>query len=188
MKKSNNAYLDVKKRQVLLILVLTGAFAWGSFAFGYNPVENLNEMLNKYYKFPFDKLLYVLIGLAALHLSMDKHFWLPFLGDSVLPSQLVPLKANYNFNHEVIVKAPPGSKVGYWAANAHVDTPDVQTAYGDYENSGVVLADENGEAKLRVIKGTGYIVPSGRYIPPHLHYRIFDKETGMMDQVNTLMY
>ena len=47
MKKSNNAYLDVKKRQALLTLVLTGAFAWGSFAFGYNPVVNLNEMLNK---------------------------------------------------------------------------------------------------------------------------------------------
>ena len=188
MKSFNNTYLTVKKHQLLVTLVLAGAFILGSFSMGYNPIENLNELLNKYYKFPFDKLMYFAIAYAALELALDKHIWLPFLGDSVLPDQLVPLKNNLNYNHEVVIKAPPGSKVAYWAANAHIETPYVFDAYGNYENSGVVMANENGEATLRVIKGSGYITPSGRYIQPHVHYRIFNKEIGMMDQVNTVMY
>jgi ABC-type Fe3+-hydroxamate transport system substrate-binding protein len=71
------------------------------------------------------------------------------------------------------IKTKPNTKVAYWAALPKGDNPDVITAYGDYSNSGVVMSDANGNAVLQFNKGTGYIVPGGKYIRPHVHYRVF---------------
>jgi hypothetical protein len=45
---------------------------------------------------------------------MNKHNWLPFLGSSVLPSPLVPLKT-IEGNTKVTVNVSPNSKILYWA-------------------------------------------------------------------------
>ena len=60
----------------------------------------------------------------------------------------------------------------------------VEQAYGAYSNAGVTVSDKNGFAVLTFNKGTGYIVPSGKYIKPHVHYRELN-EFGMMGSVKT---
>ena len=35
-------------------------------------------------------------------------------------------------------------------------------------------------------KGTGYIVPSGKYIKPHVHYRELKTEYSMIGPVETI--
>ena len=63
----------------------------------------------------------------------------------------------------------------------------VMKAYDDYSNSGVVM-EKNGIVKLKVIKGSGYFVPSGKFIKPHVHYRILNKTNGMMGPIRTVYY
>ena len=50
------------------------------------------------------------------------------------------------------------------------------------------MADDKGMAELKVVKGSGYIVPSGRYIALHVHYRVLSSEHAMMGPVNKIYY
>lgn len=183
MKSFNNIYAETKMNHLKIFLTVVGALNWGMVAYGLNPVEILSEKLNEFYKLPYDKIIYILVALSAFSLMMKRDFWLPFLGDTVLPSSLVPLKDNKKYDTEIKVNVPKGCKVAYWASIPHKDIPDVLTAYDKYQNSGVVMADDDGVATLKVMKGSGYIVPSGRYIKPHLHYRVLNNEYGMMGPV-----
>jgi hypothetical protein len=107
----------------------------------------------------------------------------------VLPGAVLALKTNSG-DTTVDVKVKPGTKVAYWAAKPE-SKPDaegnvlVKAAYDDFENSGVVVANEQGVAKLVFNKGTSYVVPSGRKIESHVHYREFG-EDGMMGPVKSV--
>jgi hypothetical protein len=112
--------------------------------------------------------------------------WLPFLGESVLPGTLVPLKAHSGNTH-VKVQVTPGAKVAYWSAMPGDDSDiNVRDAYAKFENSGVVVADGEGVATLSFNKGTDYVVPSGKRITSHVHYREFTDEYGMMGPIGTV--
>jgi hypothetical protein len=72
----------------------------------------------------------------------------------------------------------PGAKVVYWASEPDpvadaVNLPSWDKAYGDYENSGMVIADERGEAVLS-IRGPPqpYKVPFHGCIDSHVHFRV----------------
>lgn len=188
MKSFKEIYTETKINHVMIFLILIGSLNWGAVAHGSNLVELLSDYLNNFYKLPYDKILYLLITFSAINLMMKRDFWLPFLGNSVLPPNLVPLRENQKYDTEIKVCVPKGSKVAYWAAIPHKETPDVISAYDKYQNSGVVMANKDGIATLKVMKGTGYIVPSGRYIKPHLHYRVIDNEYGMMGPVYKVDY
>jgi len=85
------------------------------------------------------------------------------------------------------VNVSPGAKVAYWSAMPG-DNPDidVRDAYAKFGNSGVVMADGEGVATLSFDKGTDYVVPSGRSITSHVHYREFNDEYGMMGPIGTV--
>ena len=174
-----------------LALVLVGAVNWGTTALGYNLVEMLTSFVNNLVGMDtyLDKVIYIVVALAAIKLAMKRDTWLPFLGDSVLPTTLVPLK-NMRGDTTVTVKVQPNTKVAYWASSKteKEGVPLVEEAYGDYANSGVVVSDEKGIAKLTVNKGTSYIVPSGREIPRHVHYRELGQSWGMMGPIMTEYY
>ena len=88
----------------------------------------------------------------------------------------------------VTIKTVPNVKIAYWAALPKGNNPDVITAYDDYSNSGVVMSDSNGIAVLPILAGSSYIIPSGRKLDRHIHYRVFNKYYGMMDKLNTKYY
>jgi hypothetical protein len=143
-------------------------------------------------------IIYVVVALSALYLAFQRETWLPFLGDSVLPGAVVPEKKNSG-DTTVDVHVKPGAKVAYWAAKeqessvgadksvngADKSVPKVRDAYAHFENSGVVIANDAGVATLVFNKGTSYIVPSGREIKSHVHYREFG-EDGMMGPVQSV--
>lgn len=135
----------------------------------------------------FEKIIYLLAGIFAIIFALNRDNWLPFLGECVLPSALIPIK---NINGDTIVKinVKPNTKIAYWSAKPKKNNskdPDVEEAYDNYSNSGVVMSDKNGIAILTLNKGTGYYVPSGQHISSHLHYRELNDTMGLIGPVKT---
>ena len=184
-------YWKIIMYQFLFLLVIVGALNWGLTALDYNVVDKLNTGLNGLVNTNtyLDKIIYGAVAIAAIILALKRDSWLPFLGYTVMPSSLIPLKQNKG-DISVTVQVRPNAKVAYWATspNKKSETPDVRTAYGDYSNSGVVMADKNGKATLVVAKGTSYIVPSGVEIARHVHYRELTDEWDMMKPIKTVDY
>jgi hypothetical protein len=194
MNTQKNTYLKTKLHMLLLAVVFIGALNWGAVAFGYNLVTELSLSINKLAKtnLPIDKVIYGLVAVCALILASRKTTWLPFLGKSILPSPLVPLKTPIKSDTKVQIKTWPNSKIAYWASKPNDTTPDttpnVEKAYDDYSNSGVVLSNDKGEAELLILAGTDYTTPSGRKISRHVHYRVVGLKYGLMGKVKTVKY
>ena len=49
------------------------------------------------------------------------------------------------------------------------------------------MSDNEGKAILKLQKGSGYIVPGGKYIPPHVHYR-YETKPGKLTRIETVFY
>jgi len=164
----------------LLALVFFGAINTVTTIFGFNIIEKINNHIK------IDKYLAIIILISVLYLVTKQTIWLPFLGESVLPQQLIPLKT-FKGNTQINVNVKPNTKVAYWVATPNTDqNRSVFDAYGDYSNSGVVLSDNNGVAILNFNKGSGYIVPGGKHIDSHVHYRELNNEWGMIGPVKTI--
>jgi uncharacterized membrane protein YuzA (DUF378 family) len=189
-----NIWLYTSVRMVAIALVLIGGVNWLAVAFGYNLVETVNRILSGVFrrKLPIDKVIYFIVGVCAIVLAFDRTLWLPFLGESVLPSVLIPLTPAKTTDNTVKVNVTPKTKVAYWSAKPVNESPEsstpptVKDAYGKFENSGVVMSDENGVATLVFEKGTSYVVPSGRKIDSHVHYRELSGEYGMIGPVQSV--
>lgn len=188
MKSFNKKYYEIKLYYICVMLVLGVTVNSGLKVNGIDIIENFANTIKKILNVDVEKTIYLVAALAAIYLATLPNFWLPFLGNSVLPHQLIPLKQNKKFDTILKVKVPKNSKVAYWAANPSDETPFVFKAYGEYNNSGIVMANEDGVAELKVVKGSGYNVPSGRYIQPHVHYRVLNEGNGMMGPVKTEYY
>jgi uncharacterized membrane protein YuzA (DUF378 family) len=187
---NNSYYFKTKLNMILCGLVILGAFNWGTTAIGYNLVELLSKYINSLINnnIPFDKIIYMIVAASALCIAIKRDTWLPFLGKTVFPSQLIPLKTPKDTNRVIEVRTLPNSKIAYWAALPRGTNPDVVTAYGDFSNSGVVMSDANGIAKFPIKEGSGYFVPSGRKISRHVHYRVLGLPYGMADKLRTVKY
>ena len=174
-------------QMVITGLVIIGAINWGFTAFGWNLVEIINQFLSKSFKtkLQLDFYVYIIISLCGIYLAFQRSTWLPFLSKSVFPPSLVPLKEKKgNTNLKIIVE--PNVKVAYWATNPGSNPNiDVFDAYGKFENSGVVLSNDKGEAILSFDKGSEYNVPSGRHLKSHVHYRTVPS-SAMMGDIHTL--
>ena len=183
-------YNQVNLRMLLTLIVIIGALNWGTTAMGYNLVQMLSQSLNQLFNsnIYFDKIIYLIVMAAAIYLSTQQDTSLPFLGNSVLPDNLIPLKSPSNTNKVIEVMTQPNSKIAYWAALPKGKEPDVEVAYGDYSNSGVVMSDSKGVAKLPILEGSGYIVPTGRKIARHVHYRVLGLPYGMIGKIKTIYY
>ena len=188
MKSFNRKYYEIKLYYICVILVIVNSINSGLQVNGFNMIKKLANCIKNILNVDLENTLYLLCALAAVYLATLPNFWLPFLGNSILPHQLIKLKKNSKFDTILKVKVPNNSKVAYWAANPSDDTPFVTTAYGKYNNSGIVMANDNAIVELKVVKGSGYHVPSGRYIQPHVHYRVLNIGNGMMGPVKTKYY
>ncbi len=166
-------------RMICTGLVLFGAIHYAAMIFKFNLAEAIGKRV------PYAAvIIYAMFALSALYLAFDRTTWLPFLGESVLPGSLVPIKAHSGNTH-VEVHVRPGAKVAYWAAKPSSDVKAVDAAYDDYSNGGVVMADDKGVAVLTFDKGGEYVVPSGKQLMSHVHYREFGDVYGMVGPVQT---
>lgn len=185
-----NIWLYTSVRMGLIAIVLIGGVNWFAVAFGYNLVESINRILSGVFRkrLSIDKVIYFIVGVCAIVLAFDRTLWLPFLGETVMPSVLIPVTSATANDNTVKVHVTPNTKVAYWSAKPGKESslPQVKDAYGNFENSGVVMSDEDGIATLAFDKGTAYVVPSGKHIGSHVHYRELTGEYGMIGPVQSV--
>ena len=135
------------------------------------------------------KWIYILIGLAALSLVFRRDIYLPFLGETIVPGGALAERTPQNANDQVTITTFPNAKVLYWASEPNPtqgnDIPNWDKAYGEFENSGVAIADGSGKTILR-FRGPPqyYKVPIMGKLEPHIHFRICDTN-GVMGRVQT---
>lgn len=166
------------------ILLIAGSLNWG--IIGVSSVNPLEKLLPGV----VTKIIYILVGLAAIFLLFKRDYYLPFLGKTVVPCSLVQIKTPEGADKEVTMKVSPNTKVVYWASKSssgekNVVAPDPWTAYGEWDNSGVALSDNTGNVVLKVKSPIEYKVPTGKKLKKHIHYRLCEAN-GMMSRVHTI--
>ena len=179
---------------ILLLIVLISSINYGSIAFGYNIIEIIHLKLNELLKIETfsNKIIYSIIILSAIILLFKKTLWLPFLGETVFPSEaFIPTMLKGDFDLSIPVKVKPNTRVAYWASLPQKNKeiiPDVVEAYADYSNSGIAISDNEGNVNLLILDGTSYKVPTGSIIKKHIHYRELDQEYGFLGELKTVYY
>lgn len=143
------------------------------------------------------KLITIVVIICALLLAINRDTYLPFLGKTILPtniiiSEKVPTGANVDYT--ILLKGiKDGTKVIYWGAQS-VDEKkkDIKLnpieAYNNYINTGVTIVS-NGKAKITFFCPTKYQVNYLGFkmdIKRHIHYRLQCPETGILSSVMTL--
>jgi uncharacterized membrane protein YuzA (DUF378 family) len=176
---------------VCVILLIIGGLNWGLIgAFNFNLVQLIN---NYTFNSPiFENAIYITVGLASLYLSTKRNFYLPFLGDMVLPPSLLKDINNKEANISTIVDAPNADMVIYWAAEklpeGEIDGAKfAYDAYDKYTNSGVSQV-VSGKALLKVSCPQTYWVNKWgikKTLPKHLHYRLV-YPTGWVSEIKTV--
>ena len=145
-----------------------------------------------YYESKREKVLAFICIAIGIYFLTKRDFYLPFLGDTVFPGgnliQQVPLNATVSRQ----IKVKPYQRVVYWAAEKNNKANPNQmpwSAYKDYSNSGVAIANEKGIADLKVRKPAPYSKPWGWFgskgLRPHIHFRL-QKASGFWGRVETV--
>ena len=150
--------------------------------YGVNGLHEIDTMIG----FNISDIIYIITGVSIILLTFKKYTWLPFLGETVLPSSIIPVTKNTG-DTTISIKVKPNTKIAYWSSLPSTDNKiDVEKAYDNFSNAGVNMSDENGNVTLTFNKGTGYVVPGGRFIKPHVHYRQLNNKFGMIGPVKTI--
>lgn len=134
------------------------------------------------------RVLYILVGIAAISIMFFRDSYLPFLGPMVVPCSVLQNREPPGATKDVKVLVPANRKVIYWAAEpASENLKSVKTAleaYQKYENAGVTTANADGVAILKVRDPQSYTVPFMGKLESHVHYRVCG-DSGFMGRVNT---
>lgn len=178
-------YYEKLAFKIAMVFILVGALNWLAVgAAGVNVVELLCGRRSY-----CSRGIYILVGLSALLIAFNRDTYLPFLGETVMPCQVIGTYIPQGATTEVQVQVPPGAKVLYWASepsNEHLKhLNNWDQAYLKYENAGVVVADEKGIAILKVRPPQAYSVPFKGRLEPHVHFRICSG-TGMLSRIKTV--
>jgi uncharacterized membrane protein YuzA (DUF378 family) len=160
----------------------------GGITFGIYGLFNVNIIKKVLQDKNMSNLFYICIGIAAVFLMFNRNFYLPFLDKTVMPKVFIgkdqkPLNATFS----VEVTAQPHSRIIYWASDVSGSDVFVETAYGEFENSGITTADSNGKAHLILKKPESYKIKKigfNKTLKPHIHYR-YSLSNGMMSDIQT---
>ncbi len=166
------------------LLLIIGGIAWGIYgALKINIIKELIPDQN------IQRVIFVLVGFSALILMFNRNFYLPFLGETVLPQSLLNKDNKPNIGtFSIEVKVEPNVRVIYWASETTKDILPVSAAYGEFLNSGITTSDKNGIAKLVLRKPSSYTVKKGLFkktLKPHIHYR-YSLPNGLMSEIKTV--
>ncbi|NDC95524.1 hypothetical protein EB077_09490, partial [bacterium] len=131
------------------------------------------------------KLAFISIGLVGLYLSSNRNAYLPFLGKSVYPRELIKPSYPVDANLKIIINTDKGAtRVVYWAASPSLEIgEDPWTAYKNSKNVGVAEV-VNNQATLNFLCPQKYKV-YGRVLDKHIHYR-FVYSDDMLSEVKTI--
>ena len=171
-------------RFIARIILMSSALCFAAHLGGYNP--------SKYVlKYKIVSLIIILSVVASiLYFLFDRNFYLPFLGWAVYPCGSLAEKIPSKADTKITIKVPPNVNVIYWASQSSKkeDQPigDPWDAYANYDNSGVVKSDSNGNAILHFRAPSSYKVGlSNTTLKTHVHYRVC-KHPGMLSDIKTV--
>lgn len=122
------------------------------------------------------KIIKLLIGLSGLLLLFDRNYYLPFLGETVMPLVIKRDTKNKKLTKIKLTELPPNTTVVAWAAKGSTKTfGDPFKAYDDYSNSVIAKSDKNGVAIVELECPARYNVNKFGIMPEklarHIHYR-----------------
>jgi uncharacterized membrane protein YuzA (DUF378 family) len=169
---------------VAVAFVVVGGLIWGVYGlFGVNVVA---AILGRGF---LARAIYVIVGIAAVIVAVDRASYLPFLGETVMPCSLLSERTPENADVSVEVNGlTPGSKVLYWATEPATEglarIVDWRRAYLDFANAGVTVVDGAGRATLRVRRPQPYTVPVAGRLEAHVHWRACG-DNGLLGPVRT---
>lgn len=182
---SNNQMLFMYLRYAAKIIIMVSALLFTCQLGGYNPSKFLTQ--NKIISF----IVILIIVASIIYNLFDRNFYLPFLGWSVYPCGSLAEKVPNKADTTVTIQVKPNVNVIYWASepssseNQPIDNP--WDAYANYDNSGVVKADDTGKAVLHVRNPSSYQVGlMNKTLKRHIHYREC-RHPGMLSDIKTIM-
>ena len=179
-------YYRKKLYKLAMVLLVIGGLNWGVVAFtGGDLVSRLFGRGSV-----VARGIFLVVALVAAFFAFQRDFYLPFLGETHVPCAVLKDMTPEGADTSIGVKVRPGAKVVYWAAepaNEDLKTVnDYKAAYLEYRNAGVVTADADGNAVLKVRTPQGYTVPVKGQLPPHIHYRVCSERAGFMGSIVTV--
>jgi uncharacterized membrane protein YuzA (DUF378 family) len=169
--------------KIATILVVVGALNWGLIgAFNFNLVNYIFKNFKS-----IEKLIYILVGIAALSIMFFRDTYLPFLGNAVFPTGILSESSPQKADKQIKIKIKPNTQIIYWAANPSSTSPvkDPWTAYDSYDNAGITTSDHMGNAIIKFQSPSSYKIPSGFTINKHIHYRTVS-EPGILSTIKTI--
>lgn len=169
--------------------ILFGAINWS--IMGLYQIDILNILSTKIFNSELlAKIIYTVVIVACVYMIQNRTYFLPFLGETVLPPASLKEYVVENPEKEIVVTAHGADKVVYWAAQPG-DTQtneDPWIAYGDYSNSGVVKVID-GLARLSIKCPKSYEVNKfgikKQVLPKHVHYRLINSN-GILSEIHTV--
>jgi uncharacterized membrane protein YuzA (DUF378 family) len=176
-------YLQKKLNMAAIVLLVVGGINWLTAVF------MKRDIVSTFLPKLLAKIIYLIVGIAALYLAFKRDVYLPFLGETVMPCAAFASRTPDNANQEIIITTFPNAKVIFWASEPKNDASgniqEWDVAYNDFTNAGVAISDDKGKAVLR-FRGSpqSYNVPFKGTIKPHVHFRICEKY-GMVGPVQT---
>jgi len=170
---------------VLKIIVIFAALSLGLMAIDkkYNIVEMSGLLLPNEYNETFQKTSYIIIGLSALYLLLQKKTYFSYLDVTIKPISEFFLNdtKQKDFQLEIIINAKGSEKVLYWTSNTKNEKDKNNDNKKIFENNnGISIVDKDGKAKL-------YIRDSFRKnknLPQYLYYRTITN--GKLDDIKMI--
>ncbi len=186
---TENYLFDKKYTNLLVQQVAYGFLMFGAIVCLIFGAANTNLVTGLFGEGVLSSVIFTLIGFAGLYFLLQRDYYLPFLGETVMPCSVLEDRTPSGADREVTIQVAPGAKVMYWAAepsNEDLKTiNDWKDAYTKFENVGVTTADDSGNVTLNVRTPQPYTVPFKGRIEPHIHYRVCEPR-GMIGRVNTV--
>ena len=181
----NKSYEDKKRNKQMIKILLYAGINIG--LLGLFNTNYFKMLLTKFNLNFIEKYIYIIIGLSSI-LLFKRDIFLPFLGDTVIPTSILIDRVPVNYNTEKKVNITPNTKILYWASESNDNVLDNPwEAYKEYNNMGVTTSDSNGNAILKVRKPSAYKKPYKSYVlQPHIHYR-YVISNGMMSRIETIL-
>jgi uncharacterized membrane protein YuzA (DUF378 family) len=186
---TENYVFDKKYTHLLVQKVAYGFLIFGAIVCLVFGAANANIVTGLFGEGVFSSVIFTTIGFAGLYFLLQRDYYLPFLGETVMPCSVLEDRTPSGADREVGIQVTPGAKVLYWAAEPanedlkHIN--DWKDAYTKFENVGVTTADDAGNVTLKVRTPQPYTVPFKGRIEPHIHYRVC-QPGGMIGRVNTV--
>jgi len=183
-RKDFHDYHMVKRKmhKFIMIIILLGALNYLTIAaFRFSIIQKITV------KESFAEVVYFIIGICALYIMFNRDTYLPFLGETIIPCNILIDSEPKDATKKITLQVKPYSKVIYWASEPSITglILDYKQAYGDFLNSGVSTSNENGIVEINIREPQPYFVPKKGILEPHIHYRVCDGE-GTLGRVKTI--